>query len=820
MFEAVERGNALPASRSYATSASVRFSMPKDDNRIFCPKITAATPLWMTPLIISLLGCEPLACLAQSQQYDDVPIKTVVPLESTPSKLYTVPAAPLPTPRDSVAPQLTTSDTGYRTAPSSDSVDRQGSSLAAAAATGGAGNSGLSFSPADAGTAWTAQSGATAGSGTTTSASASGNAPSAQERAQQVAQKTQDLAQAAGISPRRSQLPGVVGTVKIRKAFKLFVTEQLIHNLSFRDTPVKEVIAEIARRGNLNILIDKSVTGKITGELRDVTLNEAMDSVLAAAGLQHRTLDNNTVIIASLQAAAQLGLNRSVARVFKLSYAHPYDVAMILHASVFNRGMLPDYTKTSQRESTSVSSNTTSTERRIVGGGAEPEGTVDSKTQSTTAEGPNADTDSTRDTQVNRPDLQRTVRGSSRSQTQEGVGFNNAATDPGSQQIRSFQEVNTDYIVEQNGGGAIVIPDTKNRQVMVVGTIEDLQIAEEAIRMLDRRPKQVHIQASLVELSNQAVRELGANLSLQGLGASTSVLGNSQAPLVQYLPGLGSSFANTGAGFPAGYGGGSPYAPPSVPFSSNVTSGGTTGTAFSGLLGTLLSSTPPTIAGIIPALASQTGFNFLTLSRSAGGNSNIATYPLGANLSLNLLLQTNKAKLVANPSVVVVDDTETLITIASEVVHKITSTVSLGVVTTNVELTKAGIFLNVLPRITEDGFIVMRLRPQVSTPLGAPETFGSATAPTTVTLLNVREIMSQEVRVKDGQTLVLGGLFTEQEASQLSKVPYLAEAPVLGALFRNSLKGRNRTELMLLLTPKIVEEDPTAVSETSNPTTM
>ena len=70
--------------------------------------------------------------------------------------------------------------------------------------------------------------------------------------------------------------------------------------------------------------------------------------------------------------------------------------------------------------------------------------------------------------------------------------------------------------------------------------------------------------------------------------------------------------------------------------------------------------------------------------------------------------------------------------------------------------------------------------------------------------------MTQQVRIKDGQTLVLGGLFTENEAAQLAKVPYLAEAPVLGALFRNSLKGRNRTELMLLLTPKIVEEEPPA----------
>jgi type II secretory pathway component GspD/PulD (secretin) len=168
---------------------------------------------------------------------------------------------------------------------------------------------------------------------------------------------------------------------------------------------------------------------------------------------------------------------------------------------------------------------------------------------------------------------------------------------------------------------------------------------------------------------------------------------------------------------------------------------------------------------------------------------------------------------------VVVDNTEALITIASEVIHKVTSTVSLGVVTTNVELTKAGIFLNVLPKVADDGFITMRLRPQVSLPIGGPQTFGSTASPTIVTLLSVRDIMSQEIRIKDGQTLVLGGLFTEQEQSAISKIPYFSEAPVLGALFRNTIKGRNRTETMLLITPKIVEDEPpSALSGRSSPT--
>ena len=190
---------------------------------------------------------------------------------------------------------------------------------------------------------------------------------------------------------------------------------------------------------------------------------------------------------------------------------------------------------------------------------------------------------------------------------------------------------------------------------------------------------------------------------------------------------------------------------------------------------------------------------------------------MGANISLNLVLQTNKAKLLANPSVLVDDNTEALITLANEVVHKVTTTVSLGVVSTNVELVQAGIFLNVIPKISDDGFVTMRLRPQVSSPLGAPEEFANGSV--VVTLLNIRQVMAQEVRIKDGQTLVIGGLFTEQEAASMAKVPYLAEAPILGALFRNTIKGRNRTELMLLITPKIVEDQPpNSLSDGGGPT--
>lgn len=625
------------------------------------------------------------------------------------------------------------------------------------------------------------------------------------EKTPAIASKDDNLIAQGTMRPvTRRTLPGITGTVKIRRPFKLFAQNEdsLIHNLSFRDTPVREVITEIARRGNLNIIVDKSCTGRITGELRDVTMNEAMDSVLAAAALTSRPLDDEkkTFIIASTQAMVQLGLNRTVTRAFKLSYAHPFDVSALLSASIFNRGYLPDFKTQVKRHTQKETGEEDTREKAGENQSGDLSGPERFATKSGEKDNDNTETDNSQTYSLETQP--RTLRGITRAQTQEGVGFNNAAVDPGTQQIRAYLEVNADYPVDPNGGGAIVLPDVKNRQVIVVGTEQDVNMAEEAIRLIDKRPKQVHIQASLVELNNQGIRQLGATLNLQGEGLSSSIMGNSQAPLKSYLPGLGSP-ANAVP---------NPVIP-AIPFTGNSTTNvqsNAFGTGFNGLIGSLLPLTPPTIANVTALTTAQSAFNFIAADGRAGGRANIATIPHVVNLSVNMMLQTNKAKLVANPSIVVVDNTEALITIASEVVHKVTSTVSLGVVTTNVELTKAGIFLNVLPKVTEDGFISMRLRPQVSTPLGPPQVFGT----TVVTLLNVRDIMSQDVRIKDGQTLVLGGLFTETEASQLAKVPYLAEAPVLGALFRNTIKGRNRTELMLLITPKIVEEEPaSALSE-------
>ena len=236
-------------------------------------------------------------------------------------------------------------------------------------------------------------------------------------------------------------------------------------------------------------------------------------------------------------------------RVFKVNYASAFDVAQLLWAPAFNRGINTDFTSTVRNRevdlsresplSKTIDDNTRAASSPTAGGGTQISKTTTQISQYGIRH--LGKRSRRRGSYATRADSARPVRGSIREQTNEGSGFASGSTDPGSQTIRSVTAVVTDYSVDQNGGMAICIPDSKNRQVIVCGTQDDINIAEECIRLIDRRPRQVHIQSSLVEIDNSGIRQLGAALNLQGAGASTALLGGSGSPLNNFLPGLGSA---------------------------------------------------------------------------------------------------------------------------------------------------------------------------------------------------------------------------------------------------------------------------------------
>jgi type IV pilus assembly protein PilQ len=117
------------------------------------------------------------------------------------------------------------------------------------------------------------------------------------------------------------------------------------------------------------------------------------------------------------------------------------------------------------------------------------------------------------------------------------------------------------------------------------------------------------------------------------------------------------------------------------------------------------------------------------------------------------------------------------------------------------EQVEANVTLSIVPWVSSSGDVTVEIHPEFKTPVG---TLSSNTPPT----INSR-ILDSTVRLKDGETIILGGLIQESESKSISKVPILGDLPILGYLFRASSKNKNKTELMIYITPHVFYGDDT-----------
>jgi general secretion pathway protein D len=182
-------------------------------------------------------------------------------------------------------------------------------------------------------------------------------------------------------------------------------------------------------------------------------------------------------------------------------------------------------------------------------------------------------------------------------------------------------------------------------------------------------------------------------------------------------------------------------------------------------------------------------------------------------VKINALLRDNKARLLASPSLVAMDSKESRIEITDDIIEKvlIETTVNANNIFTrqNVTLGTAGVTLAITPKINPDGFISMKVDPTISF---IRETVRGATnAEILATLKSSRKLTTPEVRVRDGETLVIGGLNQERTTETADKMPLLGDLPFLGSVFRRTDISKTTTELLVMITPRVVvEQDPPA----------
>lgn len=174
---------------------------------------------------------------------------------------------------------------------------------------------------------------------------------------------------------------------------------------------------------------------------------------------------------------------------------------------------------------------------------------------------------------------------------------------------------------------------------------------------------------------------------------------------------------------------------------------------------------------------------------------------------LNALLRDNKARLLASPSLVAMDSKESKIEITDDIIEKVqfetTTNPTATLTRQNVTLGSAGITLAITPKINPDGYISMKVEPTISF---IRETVRGNQNEILATLKSQRRLNTPEVRVKNGETLIIGGLNQERTQETVDKVPLLGDIPLLGNIFRRTDKSKVTTELVVLLTPKLIPD--------------
>jgi type II secretory pathway component GspD/PulD (secretin) len=200
-----------------------------------------------------------------------------------------------------------------------------------------------------------------------------------------------------------------------------------------------------------------------------------------------------------------------------------------------------------------------------------------------------------------------------------------------------------------------------------------------------------------------------------------------------------------------------------------------------------------------------TANNFFSQGLSAVGSSNpfgklsFSSTPGNWNMQgLIDFVETNSdVRILANPKVLVLNNHTAIIDSVEEIPYKELSETSAGGSIGTVSFKDAGIKLEVTPQITDDGYIIMHVKPEQSIQIG---TFTIENSETPVI---VKRRADTTLRVRDGQTIIIGGLRKSEPSTVESKIPLLGDLPLIGSLFSNRKTNSVESELGVFITPHI-----------------
>lgn len=300
-----------------------------------------------------------------------------------------------------------------------------------------------------------------------------------------------------------------------------------------------------------------------------------------------------------------------------------------------------------------------------------------------------------------------------------------------------------------------VVPDERSNKIFVNDIPSRLEEMRRLIAKIDVEVRQVLIEAQIVEATDTFSRNLGVRL---GFGGKTGgLLGTTTDGVQVYRNTFGTGNLNN-TGYQAGQ---------------------------------ILT---------VPNFSDSLGVNLpaFTISSKQAGAFSLALWNSAAtryiDLEVSALEADGRGKVVSRPRVMTADKAEAIIEQGTEIPYN--SATSSGA--TSVSFRKANLALKVKPQVTPDGKIMMTLEVNKDSPnynvslnSGVP--------------IDTKHVKT-EVVVENGGTIVIGGIYTQDVSNATTKIPLLGDLPVLGYLFRSNERKDNKTELLVFITPRIIND--------------
>ena len=573
--------------------------------------------------------------------------------------------------------------------------------------------------------------------------------------------------------------------------------------LSLRDSDVKQVLRMFADKAGMNIIFHNSVSGQVTLDMVDMPINEAFNLVLQVSGLNYYK-QGSTMIVMSKAAPDNAAYSKQEMMIFPVNYVDAGAIAEFLNKNVF--GM-----KKAGMSSVDAATVNSATNELIVFGMPSDAAIVEKVIEQFDREPFSKTFAVNHTTPAEMADMICNVllpsRGISASKSRGSGNRETFAPSPGTSTggaagIMTGAASSTSDMKLGEGIVACSATSAAASSVVAPFNMQNLSIAyfpqrgtitlmggseaqaamiENFIKANDIKQPQALLEVSIVELTEQGSKEFQNNWNLSSNGWGFGFDANGFT--ANRMAGSGNRW---------------------IPAVNYVFNNGVADSA-----GNMISDSKlPYLKGDEWVVPQQQVQNYMV------------KMPMQTRVSWSMkyLIENSKARVLANPKILITNGQESIIDLTQDYVEKVTAEYltsstngdgATGTAQKNYTIAEdLGIKVTLTPFISPEGYVTLNIKPEYSTIAeqiyGQGEVFGVLDL--AATLLSRRNLDLKNVRIKDGETLVLGGMIQETEQKTVTKIPVLGDLPLVGPLFRSSSTAKAKSELVIMITPKIMND--------------